>query len=287
MTVRIREATAADAEACGRIMHDGFKAISDRHNFPPDFPDVEAATGLARAFIAHPKIFGVVAEDGGRVVGSNFLSEGDAIRAVGPITVEPRRQDNGVGRKLMQAVIERGKGAAGIRLLQAGYHMRSLSLYASLGFEVREPIVVMSGRPRSASARDAAVRRMTAADVAACDALCLRAHGISRGNEIADAVRMFAPVVIARDGRITGYLTNPTLWMMNHGVAESDADMQALLRGAASLLDQPLSFLMPVRQSALFRWCLAEGLKSVMPMTLMTIGEYRTPQGAYVPSVLY
>jgi predicted N-acetyltransferase YhbS len=287
MSVTIRQALPSDAEACGRIMHDGFRVISERHNFPPDFPDVETATGLARAFIAHPKIFGVVAEDGGRVVGSNFLSEGDAIRAVGPITVEPRRQDNGVGRKLMQAVIERGKSAAGIRLLQAGYHMRSLSLYASLGFEVREPIVVMIGRPKSAPQASATVRRMTAADVASCDALCRRAHGLSRANEIADAVSMFSPVVLEREGRIAAYLTNPVLWMMNHGVADSDADMQALLLGAAALLDQPLSFLMPVRQSALFRWCLAQGLKSVMPMTLMTIGEYRTPQGSYMPSVLY
>jgi predicted N-acetyltransferase YhbS len=287
MTVRIRPATPADAEPCGRIMHDAFKTIAERHGFPPDFPNVQTATDLARIFIAHPAIYGVVAEAAGRVIGSNFLSEGDAIRAVGPITVDPHGQNNGVGKQLMQAVIARGKGAPGIRLLQAGYHMRSLSLYASLGFEVREPIVVMAGRPKSAPVAGATVRRLTAADVAACDALCLRVHGISRAREIADAIGLFAPVVIERGGRIAGYLTNPPLWMMNHGVAESDADMQALLLGAASLLDQPLSLLMPIRQSALFRWCLAEGLKSVMPMTLMTMGAYTPPQGAYVPSVLY
>src|SRR5689334_14857978 len=164
MAVHIRSAEPSDAEACGRIIYDAFRTISERHNFPPDFPDVETATGLARAFIAHPAIYGVVAEADGQVVGSNFLSEGDAIRAVGPITVDPRRQDNGVGKKLMRAVIERGQGAAGIRLLQAGYHMRSLSLYASLGFDVREPIVVMNGRPESAPAVDTTVRRMAAAD---------------------------------------------------------------------------------------------------------------------------
>jgi predicted N-acetyltransferase YhbS len=287
MTVHIRPAQASDAEACGRIMHDAFRTISERHNFPPDFPNVETATGLARAFIAHPAIYGVVAEADGRVIGSNFLSEGDPIRAVGPITVDPGRQDSGVGKQLMKAVIDRGQGAAGIRLLQAGYHMRSMSLYASLGFEVREPIVVMSGRPKSAPVPGVVARRMVASDVAACDALCRRVHGISRANEIADAVRLFAPVVIERGRRITGYLTNPALWLMNHGVAESEDDMTALLLGAAGLQAEPLSFLLPTRQSALFRWCLAEGLKSVMPMTLMTMGEYRTPMATYVPSVLY
>jgi hypothetical protein len=158
----------------------------------------------------------------------------------------------------MKAVIDRGQGAAGIRLLQAGYHMRSMSLYASLGFEVREPIVVMSGRPKSAPVPGVVARRMVASDVAACDALCRRVHGISRANEIADAVRLFAPVVIERGRRITGYLTNPALWLMNHGVAESEDDMTALLLGAAGLQAEPLSFLLPTRQSALFRWCLAE-----------------------------
>ena len=42
--------------------------------------DTEAAIFLARAFIANPKTFGVVAEEDGRVIGSNFLSEGDPIR---------------------------------------------------------------------------------------------------------------------------------------------------------------------------------------------------------------
>ena len=287
MSVHIRAAQTSDAEACGRIMHDAFRTISERHNFPPDFPDVETATGLARAFIAHPAIYGVVAEADGRVIGSNFLSEGDTISAVGPITVDPNRQDHGVGKQLMQAVIARGQGAAGIRLLQAGYHMRSMSLYASLGFEVREPIVVMGGRPKSAPVTGAVVRRMVAADVAACDALCRRVHGVSRANEIADAVELFTPVVIERGGRIAGYLTNPSLWLMNHGVADSEDDMTALLLGAAGLQSEPLSFLLPTRQSGLFRWCLAEGLKSVMPMTLMTMGEYRTPTASYVPSVLY
>lgn len=287
MAVTIRPATPSDAEACGRIIHDAFKNISARHNFPPDFPDVASANQLASTFIGNPAIYGVVAEADGRVVGSNFLSEADAIRGVGPITVDPRFQDKGVGRRLMEAVIERGRGAAGIRLLQAGYHMRSLSLYASLGFEVREPIVTMTGRPKSPPAPDTTVRRMTAADVAACDGLYVRAHGISRAADIAEAVRLMAPVVLEREGRIAGYLTNPSLWLMNHGVAETEDDMQTLLLGAAAAQVEPLSFLLPTRQAGLFRWCLAQGLKSVQPLTLMTIGEYRTPQGSYMPSVLY
>lgn len=287
MVLDIRAATMPDAEACGRIIYEAFKDVSDSHGFPPDFPSVEAATQLAQAFIAHPAIFGVVAEEDGRVIGSNFLTEGDAIRGVGPITVDPRAQGGGVGRRLMAAVLERGRGAAGIRLLQAGYNMRSLSLYASLGFEVREPVVVMAGRPASRPAPGVTVRRLTAEDLGACNALCERTHGISRSNELADAVRSLAPVVAERDGRVTAYLTAPTSWLMNHGVAETEEEMKALILGAGTAFAEPLSFLLPTRQASLFRWCLSEGLTAVMPMTLMTIGTYRTPSGSYIPSVLY
>ena len=98
MSIGIRPAVAGDAEACGRIMHAAFKGIADAHGFPPDFPSAEAGTQLAAALIASPAAFGVVAEEDGRVVGSNFLAEGDPIRAVGPITVDPASQGGGVGR---------------------------------------------------------------------------------------------------------------------------------------------------------------------------------------------
>ena len=43
----------------------------------------------------------------------------------------------------MQAVMEDGKNAAGIRLVQDAFNTVSLPLYASLGFEVVEPLVAL------------------------------------------------------------------------------------------------------------------------------------------------
>jgi hypothetical protein len=63
--------------------------------------------------------------------------------------------------------------------------------------------------------------------------------------------------------------------------------MQALLLEAPRIVEQPISFLMPARHATLFRWCLTQGYRGIRPMTLMTIGEYREPQGSYFPSVLY
>ena len=37
-SLRLRRGLPADAEACGRICYDAFRAIAERHGFPPDFP---------------------------------------------------------------------------------------------------------------------------------------------------------------------------------------------------------------------------------------------------------
>jgi hypothetical protein len=86
----LRPIRPADADAAARIVHVAFAGIHDHHRFPRDFPTPESAAGLVGAFAAHPAIYGVVAERGGRVVGSNFLDERGRVRGVGPITARGR-----------------------------------------------------------------------------------------------------------------------------------------------------------------------------------------------------
>ena len=169
--VTLREARPEDAEACARIVYDAFAAIHDHHRFPRDFPVPDIAGGMMSAWVPHPGVWGVVAEVDGRIVGSNFLDERDPIRGVGPITVDPSGQNSGVGRRLMEAVIERGKDAPGIRLVQDGFHMRSLSLYRSLGFDVTASCVLTSGTPRSGAVDGVEVRALGYGDIEECEAL--------------------------------------------------------------------------------------------------------------------
>jgi predicted N-acetyltransferase YhbS len=284
--VTIREAAPGDAEACARICFEAFGQIHDHHRFQRDFPSLEAATGLMAAWIPHPSVWGVVAEVDGQIVGSNFLDERGPIRGVGPITVDPQGQNAGVGRSLMGAVLERGEGAPGVRLLQDGFHMRSLSLYERLGFDVKEPVAVATGNPSSGPPDDVEVRALTQDDLDECEALCRKVHGFERTNELRDSTQAFKPFVAVRDGRITAYASSVSFWPMNHGVAESPEDMQALLLGAAAAVEEPIAFLAPLR-SELFRWALGEGLRLVKPMNLMALGAYQEPRGSWFPSVLY
>ena len=146
--VTLRPPEPGDIDELARIVFDAFGDIHDHHRFQRDFPSIEIAQAMMGAWVPHPAVWGVVAEAGGQIVGSNFLDERDPIRGVGPITIDPKAQNAGVGRRLMEAVIERGKDAPGIRLLQDGFHMRSLSLYTSLGFDVKASCIVMQGEAR-------------------------------------------------------------------------------------------------------------------------------------------
>jgi GNAT superfamily N-acetyltransferase len=284
--VTLREIEPDDVKECARICFEAFGGIDDHHRFPRDFPSIEFAEGLMQAFVGSPSIWAVLAEVDGRIVGSCFIHEGDPIAGIGPISVDPDQQSSGVGRKLMEAVIERGKEAPGTRLLQDSFNMLSLSLYASLGFEEREPVVGMSGTPTSGPVEGIEVRPLREADLDECEALCKKVHGFERTNELRDAMHAFAPFVAVRDGRVSAYATTLTFWPMAHGVAATDEDMEALMVGAAAAVDDPLAILVPLR-SRLFHWCLAEGLRSIKPMNLMTLGAYQEPRGAWFSSVLY
>jgi GNAT superfamily N-acetyltransferase len=285
-TLTLRAAEPRDVEPCAQICFEAFARIHDHHGFPRDFPSVELARDIIRAFVASPSTWGVVAESEGRTVGSNFLHEGDATCAVGPISVDPAHQGAGVGRKLMKAVIERSKGAGGPRLLQDSFNTVSLSLFASLGFQQRESVLAMSGNPASRPVEGIEVRPLREADLDECQALCKRVHGFDRANELRGAMQALAPYVALRDGRVSAYATTLTFWPLAHGVAATDEDMQALLLGVAATVDDPLAIVVPLR-AGLFRWCLDEGLRAVKPMNLMTLGTYHEPRGSWFPSALY
>lgn len=283
--VTLRVATADDATACGQISFAAFSTISREHGFPPDIPNAEVGTAILSMIFSTPGFYCVVAESDGRIVGSNCLDERSMIRGVGPITVDPNTQNVGVGRKLMHAVMDRSKqkGAAGIRLVQAAFHNRSLSLYANLGFDIREPLSCMQGRTQQRSVPGCTVRQAAQADLETCNALSRGVHGFDRGADLAQAIEHGTARVVEREGRITGYATD--LAFYGHATAECNIDLQALIASAESFGGPGI--LVPSRNNALFRWCLSNGLRVVQPMNLMTAGLYNEPSGAWLPSILF
>jgi predicted N-acetyltransferase YhbS len=282
--LQIRTGTAADAQACSQICYEAFTQISERHGFVPDFSHPEMTAQMMAMLFAHPKIYSVVAEADGQIMGSNFLWEESAIAGVGPITVALECQNANLGKRLMAAVLDRAQqqGFAGVRLVQAAFNNRALSLYTKLGFDVQEPLAQIQGTSLAIEIPGYVVRPATEADLAQCDRLCLQVHGFDRNQELHQAMQRGTATVVERDGRITGYAT--LIGFFGHAVSERNEDLKALI--AAATLEGS-GFLLPTRNSELFRWCLEQGLRVVQPMTLMSLGIYKQPQGAFLPSIIF
>jgi GNAT superfamily N-acetyltransferase len=239
-----------DSEQLGDICYRAFRSIADRHNFPPDFPSSEVASSLIRAFAQHPAIFGLAAEIDGKLAGSNFLDERDTVSGVGPITVDPLIQDRGTGRLLMEAILARAREqrAPGVRLVQAAYHTRSLSLYTKLGFQVRESLACLQGPPIRVRVPGRTVRQARVDDLPACDALCERVHGHTRHREVEDALGAGTARVVECDGRVVAYAS--ALAYFGHGVSESNLDVEALIGSGEPILGPGL--LVPAKNRELF-----------------------------------
>ena len=113
--------------------------------------------------------------------------------------------------------------------------------------------------------------------------VALLVGGFDRGIDLASAIEQGTAKVVERGGRITGYATMLAFW--GHAAAETNPDLQALIAGADSFGGPGI--LVPSRNAELFRWCLANGMRVVQPMTLMSVGLYNDPVGAWLPSILF
>lgn len=285
METQLRPGRPDDAERCGTICYEAFKNIAERHGFPPDFPSVEAAVGLMSMLFSAPTCYSVVAEREGRVMGSNFLWEAPDVDGVGPITVDVSEQNASTGRRLMENVLQRAETsrARSVRLVQAAYHNRSLSLYTKLGFDAKEPLSAITGPPLQRPMPGFSVRLATEADIPACVKLHRLLHGFDREGELRHAIQQGTAQVVERSSSIEAYTTG--IGLLGHAVAVDQGPLQALIAAAPEF--RRGVFLLPTRHSDLLRWCLGVGLRIAYPMTLMSRGWYQEPTGSFLPSILF
>jgi GNAT superfamily N-acetyltransferase len=285
MGFELRRGLPDDATECGRICFEAFKSVAERHGFRRDFPSSEIAAALMSLLLAHPKFYATVALLDGRIAGSNFLDERGGIAGIGPISVDPKAQSKGAGRRLMEDVLDRAREQrfAGVRLVQAGYNNQTLCLYTKLGFRTREPLSLVGGSPPRVKLAGYDVRGAGEADIESCNQLCRAVHGHDRAGEVEDAVRDGLATVVEHLDRVTGYAT--AIGFFAHAVSETNEGLIALI-GAAESIAGP-GILVPTRNHPLLTWCLNNNLQLLQQMTLMSIGLYCEPSGVYLPSVVF
>lgn len=285
MELILRPGVIEDAKECGRVCYEAFKSIADQHRFPPEMPSMEIATALMSMRLSHPGFYSVVAELNDKIVGSIFLDERSVIAGAGPLSVDPLVMDSTIGGQLTQAILDRvaQRRFPGMRGVVMTWHYRAIALYTKLGFNGREAFTVMQGKPLALKFPGYDVRLAREDDLPACNRLCHRVHGHDRAGELVDAIHIGTANVVEHLGRITGYSTG--IGWSNHTVAESNDNLKALIGAAPDF--SGLGFLVPSRNGDLFRWCLDQGLRVVCQATLITVGLYNEPAGAYLPSISY
>jgi GNAT superfamily N-acetyltransferase len=283
----IRAILAEDVEACGRVAYEAHRTVAAAHNYPPEHPSVEFSIGLIGNKLKDPNAWGILAEGDGRIFGSVFLNlfPSTPVAVIGPLTVDPAAE-GGVGRRLMQAALDeaRQRGIGQVRLVQSPSHLRSLALYVKLGFEVREPLLLVHGAPPATAAIEGCVvRRATPEDAPACERLCVTVHGFARAFELRSAIEQETATVVERAGRISGYAT--AIGLRGYAVTEATDDLKALIAGAPAILGP--GFFVPIRNGALLRWLLDNGFRALWPAMLMTAGPYHESAGAFLPSIAF
>ncbi len=170
-----------------------------------------------------------------------------------------------------------------VRLVQAAYHNRLLSLCTKLGFDVQEPLSVIQGTAPGIRFPGYEVRLANETDLDSCNQLSFLIHGHDRSQELTGAINAGTFSVVEYNGMITGYTTG--VGFLGHTIATTNTGLKALI-GASANFSGP-GFLLPSRNAEVLRWCLQNGLRIIMPMTLMSKGLYNDPAGAFLPSVLY
>jgi predicted N-acetyltransferase YhbS len=141
-----------DIQACGIIAHEAHSRVAAAHNFPSEHPSAQFSVGMIGAKAKDTNAAGFVAEQGGKILGSIFLNTFSPapVAAIGPLTVAPQAEGSRVGRMLMLAAVEEAaaRHIEQVRLVQSPSHLRSLALYSKLGFDVREPLLMMQAKYR-------------------------------------------------------------------------------------------------------------------------------------------
>ena len=282
----IRAAVAEDAAVCAATAYAAHARVSAVHNFPSELPTLEIATRFIRSKLENPRCRGYVAEKGGYVVGSVFVT-GVAdcpVGAIGPLTVEPAHE-GGVGAALMQEALAAAArmGIAQLRLIQSPTHLRSSALYAKAGFDLREPLLVVTSTALTHAVDNSGLRRATLADDSGCASLCRKVYGFARTVELNEAISNDMAMVLERKDRIVGYACS--IGFRGYAVASTVEDLMALIAHAPKSVGAGL--FIPTRNGALLRWLFHSGARALWPAAILSLGDFHEPTTPYLPSGLF
>jgi len=246
----------------------------------------------------------VVAENPqtGKLMGSCFYHPRKHHVSLGIMNVHPNYFGQGVGRALLQSIIDYTDSHAykALRLTSSALNLDSFSLYNRAGFVPRCAFqdmflaVPQQGMNQSVSGADR-VRPATLADVPAMAALEMEISGITREEDYRYCIANdagFWHVAVHENprGDIDGFMMSsghPAMTMLGPCLARSEHEAAALiLRGLDQLRGRSPVFLVPVDRPRLVRQMYDWGARNCELHLCQVRGEFQPFRGISMPTFL-
>jgi GNAT superfamily N-acetyltransferase len=241
----------------------------------------------------------IVAEhaETGRLAGSCFYRARETHCSLGIMTVHPVYLGTGVGKALLEFVVEfaHAEGKP-LRLVSSALNLDSFSLYTRAGFVPRTAYQDLLIRiPADGVPAEGRVRDGTRDDAEAIAALELDVAGISRVKDylyFAENAEGFWHLSVHEDqrGRIDGFLascSHPGMPMIGPGAARDEEQAAALL--AAELTanaGRTMVFLLPVECGSVVARAYAWGARNVELHVAQVLGDAAPFRGVTMPTFL-
>jgi GNAT superfamily N-acetyltransferase len=246
----------------------------------------------------------VVAEhqETGRLMGSCFYHPRKHHVALGIMNVHPNYFGMGVGRALLQYVIDftDKKGSKALRLTQSALNLDSFSLYNKAGFVPRCAYQDMFIKVPADGMKEKVpgakfVRNATLKDVPAMVALEMDVSGVSREEDYRFCIEnklgfMRTSVYENARGGIDGFVMSsghPALNMLGPGVCRSDDQAIPLIQKELDAYrGRTPVFLVPVEREKMVRQMYAWGARNCELHFCQVRGEFKPFKGVNMPTFI-
>lgn len=204
--------------------------------------------------------------------------EGPGLGAIGMVLVAERHARQGLGRRLMQYIVE----GAGTTPLTLHATPTGSPLYEQLGFKTTGRAEMVRGRFVSGGPLpDVATRPAIAEDLPAIVRLDTEVFGLDRTHVLTRLPAFVDQLRVAEtDGTITGYAgawPNMETHVIGPLIARDTETAKALIASLAAGSDRPLRTDIDVRHEELLAWVKERGLAPIAFNAVMTYGISELP----------
>lgn len=302
----LRPLTADDRNIYALMLHRSFNTWYRAHGWPSDYfrcaPEMTGIFLDIYADISPGCSIAAFDPNNGKLMGACFYHPREHHASLGVMSVSPEYFQYGVGRALVNHIIDYAESHryAALRLVSSAMNMDSFSLYNRSGFiphgsyhDMVLPVPV-TGLQVHYPLRDM-VRDAVSADVDAMAALEMEVSGISRVNDYRYAIEnprgvLQALVIENSEGIVDGFMISikhPALDMLGPCVSHSEKATLALLlqatehfRGATPL------FVVPMDKRELVETLYSWGARNVETHLFQVRGKFQRFNGVNLPSFL-